>query len=128
MYGEHAHSEISNLSNTLDQGDYIGINWWTSGDHGDTTFCTIFPPNFFTCDDHGYAITKIVPRQTNWSVTATSRHPGGGEFCLLRRLGAFAQKLDQLVEPPLDHTRRHRLQLELHKRAAPGCLPKPLDS
>jgi prepilin-type N-terminal cleavage/methylation domain-containing protein/prepilin-type processing-associated H-X9-DG protein len=80
MYGEHAHSEISNLSNATDNGDYFGINWWSSGDYGDTTFCTIFPPNFFTSDDQGYALPQIVPRQTNFSVTATSRHAGGANF------------------------------------------------
>jgi prepilin-type N-terminal cleavage/methylation domain-containing protein/prepilin-type processing-associated H-X9-DG protein len=80
MYGEHAHSEISNLSNLQDNLDFFGLNWWSSGDYGDTTFCSIFPPNFFTSDDQGLAIPQIVPRQSNWSVTATSRHPGGGNF------------------------------------------------
>jgi prepilin-type N-terminal cleavage/methylation domain-containing protein/prepilin-type processing-associated H-X9-DG protein len=77
IYGEHAHSRISA---TLDQGDYYGINWWTSGDYGDTTFCTIFPPNFFATDDQGYAIPQVVPRQTNFSDTTTSMHPGGCNF------------------------------------------------
>ena len=38
IYGEHAHSRLA----TLEQGDYYGANWWTSGDYGDTTFC--IPP------------------------------------------------------------------------------------
>jgi prepilin-type N-terminal cleavage/methylation domain-containing protein/prepilin-type processing-associated H-X9-DG protein len=80
MYGEHAHSEISNLSNLQDNLDFFGLNWWSSGDYGDTTFCSIFPPNFFSSDDQGLAIPQIVPRQSNWSVTATSRHPGGANF------------------------------------------------
>ncbi len=80
MYGEHAHSEISNLSNLQDNLDYFGLNWWTSGDYGDTTFCAVFPPNFFTSDDQGLALPQIVPRQSNFSVTATSRHPGGCNF------------------------------------------------
>ncbi len=77
MYGEHAHSRISAQT---DQGDYYGINWWTSGDYGDTTFSTIFPPNFFVSDDAGYAIPQLVPRQSNFSDTATSNHPGGCNF------------------------------------------------
>jgi prepilin-type N-terminal cleavage/methylation domain-containing protein/prepilin-type processing-associated H-X9-DG protein len=77
IYGEHAHSRISAQSQL---GDYYGINWWSSGDYGDTTFCTIFPPNFFANDDQAYTIPKLVPRQTNWSVTATSQHPGGANF------------------------------------------------
>jgi prepilin-type N-terminal cleavage/methylation domain-containing protein/prepilin-type processing-associated H-X9-DG protein len=77
MYGEHAHSKISGITQL---GDYYGINWWSSGDYGDTTLCSIFPPNFFSNDDQAYTIPKIVPRQTNWSVTATSQHPSGCNF------------------------------------------------
>jgi prepilin-type N-terminal cleavage/methylation domain-containing protein/prepilin-type processing-associated H-X9-DG protein len=77
IYGEHAHSRISALTQ---QGDYFGINWWTSGDLGDTTFSSIFPPNYFATDDQAYTVPLVVPRQTNWSVTATSQHPGGCNF------------------------------------------------
>ncbi len=77
MYGEHAHSRISA---STDPSDYYGLNWWSSGDYGDTTLCTIFPPNFFANDDQSLLIPKIVPRQSNWSVTATSQHPGGCNF------------------------------------------------
>jgi prepilin-type processing-associated H-X9-DG protein len=81
VYGEHAHSRISaNSQNTNVQGDVFGVNWWTSGDYGDTTFSTFFPPNFFVSDDAGYAIPQMVPRQTNFSDTATSMHPGGCNF------------------------------------------------
>jgi prepilin-type processing-associated H-X9-DG protein len=77
IYGEHAHSRISAQTQL---GDYFGINWWSSGDYGDTTFSTIFPPNFFVSDDQAYTIPQLVPRQTNFSVTATSMHPGGANF------------------------------------------------
>jgi prepilin-type N-terminal cleavage/methylation domain-containing protein/prepilin-type processing-associated H-X9-DG protein len=80
IYGEHAHSRISA---TNDQGDYYGINWWTSGDYGDTTFSSIFPPNYFVSTDQANAANaqvQIVPRQSNFSVTATSMHPGGANF------------------------------------------------
>jgi prepilin-type N-terminal cleavage/methylation domain-containing protein/prepilin-type processing-associated H-X9-DG protein len=77
LYGEHAHGKISA---STQQGDYYGINWWTSGDYGDTTFSTFFPPNFFQTDDAGYAIPKLVPRQTNFADTITSFHPGGANF------------------------------------------------
>ncbi len=81
LYGEHAHSRISASSaNQNVQNDYYGINWWSSGDYGDTTFSTIFPPNFFASDDQAYTIPQVVPRQTNFSVTATSMHPGGCNF------------------------------------------------
>jgi prepilin-type processing-associated H-X9-DG protein len=79
MYGEHAHSRIAANSPT---GDYFGINWWTSGDFGDTTYSTLFPPNFFVSDDASLlsGIPKLVPRQSNFSDTATSMHPGGCNF------------------------------------------------
>jgi prepilin-type N-terminal cleavage/methylation domain-containing protein/prepilin-type processing-associated H-X9-DG protein len=83
IFGEHAHSRISeNSPDPNVQGDVFGVNWWTSGDYGDTTFSTFFPPNFFLTDDAGYAIPRMVPRQTNFSDTATSMHPGGCNFAL----------------------------------------------
>jgi prepilin-type N-terminal cleavage/methylation domain-containing protein/prepilin-type processing-associated H-X9-DG protein len=78
MYGEHAHAEM-----TTQNGDIYGFNWWTSGDYGDTTFCTIFPPNFFQNDAQSQTATappQLVPRQSNFSDTATSMHPGGCNF------------------------------------------------
>jgi prepilin-type N-terminal cleavage/methylation domain-containing protein/prepilin-type processing-associated H-X9-DG protein len=81
LYGEHAKSKSQpNSPNTNVQADYIGLNWWSSGDYGDTTFCTLFPPNFFSNDDQSYTIPQMVPRQNNWGVTATSMHPGGCNF------------------------------------------------
>jgi len=80
IYGEHAHSRISAQTQ---QGDYYGINWWSSGDYGDTTFSSIFPPNYFVSDAQSLAANaqpQIVPRQSNFSVTATSMHPGGANF------------------------------------------------
>ena len=83
IYGEHAHSKISS---TLEQGDYYGANWWTSGDYGDTTFCTIFPPNYFTNEYQGdpnlnpTAQPNVVPRQGNFVDSITSMHPGGCNF------------------------------------------------
>jgi len=84
IYGEHAHSKISALSPT--NTDLYGINWWTSGDYGDTTFSSIFPPNYFSSEDQSLAATnpnaqiQIVPRQGNFVDTATSMHPGGCNF------------------------------------------------
>jgi len=78
IYGEHAHSKIS-----ASNGDFYGINWWTSGDYGDTTFCTIFPPNYFSSEDQALSATaqpQVVPRQSNFADTATSMHPGGCNF------------------------------------------------
>jgi prepilin-type N-terminal cleavage/methylation domain-containing protein/prepilin-type processing-associated H-X9-DG protein len=75
MYGEHAHNKMS-----AQNGDIYGINWWTSGDLGDTTFSSIFPPNYFSSDVQASTIPNIVPRQSNFSDTTTSNHPGGANF------------------------------------------------
>jgi prepilin-type processing-associated H-X9-DG protein len=82
LYGEHSHSQITR-QNKL---DYHDANWWTSGDYGETTFSTIFPPNYFVEDfqrDSSLdpsAMPQLVPRQGNSLVTATSNHPGGCNF------------------------------------------------
>jgi len=77
MYGEHAHARIS-------QGDLdamFGLNWWSSGDYGDTTFSSMFPPNFFQNEIQAdTAFPKLQPRQDNWSMNSGSMHPGGANF------------------------------------------------
>jgi prepilin-type processing-associated H-X9-DG protein len=78
IYGEHSHSKAS-----VANGDIYGINWWTSGDYGDTTFSSIFPPNYFLSEDQALAANaqpQIVPRQSNFADSVTSSHPGGANF------------------------------------------------
>jgi len=77
MYGEHAHGRIT----AGDADKMYGINWWSSGDYGDTTFSSMFPPNFF--DNELTADTKYPQmqcRQDNWSMNSGSMHPGGANF------------------------------------------------
>jgi prepilin-type N-terminal cleavage/methylation domain-containing protein/prepilin-type processing-associated H-X9-DG protein len=76
MYGEHAHTKIS----AANQDEYYGINWWASGDYGDTTFSTLFPPNYFQTFVQSTTIPQMQCRQDNWSMDATSLHPGGSNF------------------------------------------------
>ncbi|QEH33794.1 Type II secretion system protein G precursor [Aquisphaera giovannonii] len=82
LYGEHAHSRII----SQDLGDIYGPNWWSSGDWGDTTFSTFFPPNYFkTFAQANQATNPQAPPQkfpngNNWTMTATSNHPGGCNF------------------------------------------------
>jgi len=78
IYGEHAHSKIA-----AGYDDYYGVNWWTSGDYGDTTFSTLFPPNYwksFQDSASGVFATKMQCRQDNWSMDTSSLHPGGANF------------------------------------------------
>jgi prepilin-type N-terminal cleavage/methylation domain-containing protein/prepilin-type processing-associated H-X9-DG protein len=78
IYGEHAHSLISQQTQL---GDYYGANWWSSGDYGDTTYSSFFPPNYFRSDDAGVALPDFFPRGSgNFSMSATSMHPGGANF------------------------------------------------
>ncbi len=88
IYGEHAHGKMVALSaaNT----DMFGVNWWTSGDYGDTTYCTMFPPNFFSSEAQALSVAgggnnanpppQLVPRQSDFADTCTSFHPGGCNF------------------------------------------------
>jgi prepilin-type N-terminal cleavage/methylation domain-containing protein/prepilin-type processing-associated H-X9-DG protein len=83
IYGEHAHSKMVTLGSFGGNTDWFGINWWTSGDLGDTTFSSIFPPNYFSNEAQNLvagAQPQIVPRQDNFSDTTTSNHPGGANF------------------------------------------------
>jgi prepilin-type N-terminal cleavage/methylation domain-containing protein/prepilin-type processing-associated H-X9-DG protein len=82
LYGEHAHSKLVQLLSFGGNTDEYGINWWTSGDYGDTTFCTLFPPNYFNSEAQALLsnIPRMVPRQSNYSDTVTSQHPGGANF------------------------------------------------
>lgn len=79
LYGEHAHGKIS--SGDLDE--LYGVNWWSSGDYGDTTFSTMFPPNYFTNEIQADALPQMQPRQDNWSMMAASFHPGGANFAFV---------------------------------------------
>lgn len=75
LYGEHAHTKLAQSGN-----DYYGINWWSSGDYGDTTFSSMFPPNYFKTYQDSFSIPQMQCRQGNWSMDSTSMHPGGANF------------------------------------------------
>jgi len=51
-----------------------GLQLWYSGDSGDTTATTTFPPNYFKT---GVAGTNLMQEQGNIENTFGSRHPGG---------------------------------------------------
>jgi prepilin-type N-terminal cleavage/methylation domain-containing protein/prepilin-type processing-associated H-X9-DG protein len=81
IYGEHAHARISQTGDTA--GDIYGVNWWTSGDYGDTTFSSMFPPNFFANSNQADDLyPQMQCRQDNWSMDSGSMHPGGANFAL----------------------------------------------
>jgi prepilin-type N-terminal cleavage/methylation domain-containing protein/prepilin-type processing-associated H-X9-DG protein len=86
IYGEHAHSKMVALGTVINGSqntDWFGINWWTSGQPGDTTFSSIFPPNYFSNEAQSMATNsqpQIVVTQGNFDDTITSNHPGGANF------------------------------------------------
>jgi prepilin-type N-terminal cleavage/methylation domain-containing protein/prepilin-type processing-associated H-X9-DG protein len=81
IYGEHAHARISQSGDTA--GDLYGVNWWTSGDYGDTTFSTMFAPNYFSNSNQADDLyPQMQCRQDNWSMDSGSMHPGGANFAL----------------------------------------------
>jgi prepilin-type processing-associated H-X9-DG protein len=78
LFGEHAHARISTTGSHA--GDLYGANWWTSGDYGDTTASSLFPPNYFQTNEDGYKLPTYFPRGDNFSMTFASMHPGGVNF------------------------------------------------
>jgi prepilin-type processing-associated H-X9-DG protein len=85
LYLEHSFSKASQAT---PNNDPDGPNWWTSGDYGDGTIATLFPPNYFksylesepTSVPGGlWPGTYMFPRPSkrNYTPVASSLHPGG---------------------------------------------------
>ena len=79
-FGERAHS-------MLDADSAISWNWWTSGNYGDTLFCTLYPMNPFKTMD-GLAASHFADstgddRQAPFIISASSLHPGGCNFAMM---------------------------------------------
>lgn len=71
LFGDKAYGRAA------ESGDPWGPNWWTSGLMGDTTFSTLFPPNFFRTFD---GTTSPFPEGSRYTNTSSSFHPGGCNF------------------------------------------------
>jgi prepilin-type N-terminal cleavage/methylation domain-containing protein/prepilin-type processing-associated H-X9-DG protein len=78
LFGEHSYGR-----DAMGASDQDGPNWWSSGDYGDTTFSTFFPPNYFKSWTQSRALGIFYfPRGENISNTSTSFHPGGCNFAM----------------------------------------------
>ena len=72
MYSERAHGK-------LNDSDELNWNWWSSGNFGDTSFCTLYPMNPFNKvgDSAGGNGTGGADAFVS---SASSYHPGGANF------------------------------------------------
>ncbi len=72
-FAERAHGK-------LPAQDQIDWNWWTSGNYGDTMFCTYFPMNPFNKAANNVSLDGGADAYVS---SASSFHPGGANFLLL---------------------------------------------
>ena len=73
LFAERAHGKLSS-------NDQVSWNWWTSGNYGDTLFCTFFPPNPFNKITGNYndgLQTYLDGGVDPYVATASSFRPGG---------------------------------------------------
>jgi prepilin-type N-terminal cleavage/methylation domain-containing protein/prepilin-type processing-associated H-X9-DG protein len=83
LFGEHPHGR--NGPAPPGNNDIHRWNWWVSGDYGDATFSTFFPPNYFPQDLGQQFLGGAVSgfRSNDFVVTAGSFHPGGANFAFV---------------------------------------------
>jgi prepilin-type processing-associated H-X9-DG protein len=79
-FGERAHT-------LLDEQSSLWWQLWTSGNYGDTLFCTLYPMNPFRRVNglaaDLYADNTGDDRQAPFIVSASSLHPGGANFAFM---------------------------------------------
>jgi prepilin-type N-terminal cleavage/methylation domain-containing protein/prepilin-type processing-associated H-X9-DG protein len=73
-FSERAHS-------MLDADSALWWNWWSSGNYGDTMFCTLFPLNPFRKVLGGDPTGD--GREAPFIISASSMHPGGANFAFM---------------------------------------------
>jgi prepilin-type N-terminal cleavage/methylation domain-containing protein/prepilin-type processing-associated H-X9-DG protein len=77
LFSERAHGKFATTADANGNTDIYDWNWWTSGNYGDTVYCTLFPPNpkvdTATDDQFGDQGDQFV-------ITPSSFHPGGVNF------------------------------------------------
>ena len=74
-FGERAHT-------LLDDTSALWWHWWTSGNYGDTLFCTLYPMNPFR-KVNGLYINSGDARADAYISSASSLHPGGADFAFV---------------------------------------------
>jgi prepilin-type processing-associated H-X9-DG protein len=72
-FGEHAHSLLSKTD-----GSFNIMNWWMSGNYGDTAFTVFYPLNVQKRNQNQNI--NGITNQGSFANAASSMHPGGAEF------------------------------------------------
>jgi prepilin-type N-terminal cleavage/methylation domain-containing protein/prepilin-type processing-associated H-X9-DG protein len=79
LFAERAHGKLG-------ADDQLYWNWWTSGNYGDTMFCTFFPPNPFNKAENRYNDgwhTNLDGGCDAYVASTSSYHPGGVNVAFL---------------------------------------------
>jgi len=107
LMAERAHGKYTNGQNGT-PNDQQGWNWWTSGNYGDTMFCTMWPINPFTkMPQMAYNDGVNTPAGTmdgsadGWVTAASSFHPGGANFAFADGSVKFIKESIQTWNPTL---------------------------
>jgi prepilin-type N-terminal cleavage/methylation domain-containing protein/prepilin-type processing-associated H-X9-DG protein len=74
-FSERAHT-------LLDEESALWWHWWTSGNYGDTLFCTLYPMNPFRRVNAAF-VDSGDARSDAYISSASSLHPGGANFAFL---------------------------------------------
>jgi prepilin-type N-terminal cleavage/methylation domain-containing protein/prepilin-type processing-associated H-X9-DG protein len=85
-FGEKAHGKFSQTPDIYFAIDYLYYGAWVSGSFGDTLFTTLYPMNPFGRiggDPNGDFFYSYDAQEDNFSIAASSFHPGGCNFAFL---------------------------------------------
>jgi prepilin-type N-terminal cleavage/methylation domain-containing protein/prepilin-type processing-associated H-X9-DG protein len=103
-FSEHSHS-------LYDDSTSLWYNWWSSGNYGDTLFCSLYPINPFRKMD-GLAADVSADstgddRQAPYLLGASSFHPGGANFAFMDGSVRFIKEtVDSWTQDPATHLPR----------------------
>ena len=99
-FGEKAHGKFSQVPDVYYSIDFYYNGAWVSGNFGDTLFTTLFPMNPFNRisgdpNPNGDFFYSYDNQEDNFSIAASSFHPGWRQFRVRRWLGPVPQGFDQ---------------------------------